>query len=207
MPQEHPKAAFVASAGQPTQFPPSQCMEYCVVGRSNVGKSSFVSHVFGVAGLARVSRKPGKTITANFYRLDDGTCWVDLPGYGYAKLSQAERTRVASLMDGYFGGRAQLRGVIWLLDARHPGLAADRETWRWLKAHARPVLAVLTKCDKLGSAELARAVHEHATCYDPDLTFVRYSVNDQRSRVGFWRVFRQWAATTGADARTNETAY
>jgi GTP-binding protein len=131
--------------------------EIAFVGRSNVGKSSLINALTGRPGLARVSGTPGKTALLNAFRLPDFYL-VDLPGYGFARASKSARQAYRALVNGYLMNRAELAGVVWLLDIRHQPSADDREIQEILIKSGRPVLAALTKADKLTrSAQTSRA--------------------------------------------------
>lgn len=119
------------------------------VGRSNVGKSSLLNSLVGKKGLARVSGTPGKTRLVNVFRLP-GLYLVDLPGYGFARASKSARLTFRQLLDGYLRRRETLAGVVWLLDIRRDLSSEDQEVRSLLAASGHPVLAVLTKLDKLG---------------------------------------------------------
>jgi GTP-binding protein len=168
--------------------------EFAVVGRSNVGKSSFLNHIFSQRKLAYVSKKPGKTKLANFFRCDDGTVWVDLPGYGYAEAGRGEKRGWSSLIAGYCGGRESLAGVIWLLDSRHPGVAADVHAAAWLARLAVPVLAVLTKTDKLSKAQCIRHAAEFARVFRFAAEPVFFTIRSGLARREFWSRFDRWRA-------------
>mgnify|MGYP005761771659 FL=1 len=126
----------------------------CFSGRSNVGKSSLINKLVKRKALARVSSSPGKTGTINFYRLDEVRL-VDLPGYGYAKVSYAEKKRWAELVEGYFHQERDLRLVIQLVDMRHPPTKDDLHMISYLCDMQIPFIIVLTKSDKLNKTERA----------------------------------------------------
>ncbi len=139
---------FVGSFPDPQVRVDPQLPEIAFVGRSNVGKSSLLNALIGRPGLARVSGSPGKTTLLNFYRLPS-LYLVDLPGYGFARASKSDRAGYQKLTRGYLRTRGTLAGIVWLLDIRHEPSTADREMQELLAQGGRPVLAVLTKVDKL----------------------------------------------------------
>lgn len=141
-------AEFDRAFGISAQLPASDKAEIVFAGRSNVGKSSLLNRLFGRKNLARVSSVPGKTITINFYTVD-GYRFVDLPGYGYAKISKAEKDRFAELMEGYFTSSRNISLVVLLIDMRRPPSADDLNMISFLKANHIEFITVLTKADKL----------------------------------------------------------
>ncbi len=145
-------AQFELSVGVTSQLPPSILPEVAVSGRSNVGKSSLINRVLNRKALARTSATPGKTITVNFYRLDTMRL-VDLPGYGYAKLSHSEKQRFSQTIGNYFDDERDLRLVLQLIDMRHPPTADDRQMLQFLAESELPFLVVLTKSDKLNQTQ------------------------------------------------------
>lgn len=150
---------FEAAAGLSAQLPESSVPEICFAGRSNVGKSSLINRVLGRKAFARVSSRPGKTVTVNFYRLD-GLRIVDLPGYGFARVSFSERTRWSELMEGYFQSGRNIKTVFLLIDMRHPPTADDIDMLNFLKSAGLPYTVVLTKSDKLNKSEYAARIAE-----------------------------------------------
>lgn len=142
------KAFFEAAYGLLSQLPDSNACEIAFAGRSNVGKSSLLNKLFNRKQLARVSSVPGKTVTINFYDVD-GIKFVDLPGYGYAKLSKQELGRFSELMEGYFKTDRNIALVVQLIDMRHPLSKDDEGMIEFLKAMEIPFIIVMTKCDKL----------------------------------------------------------
>lgn len=147
-------AYFEKAFGTAAQLDASTLPEFCFSGRSNVGKSSLINKLTGRKSLARVSGKPGKTVTVNFYRVDDIRI-VDLPGYGYAKVPFAERTRWSDLMEGYFKSGRNIKHVFSLVDMRHPVTDFDLSMLDFLTASGIQYSVILTKCDKLNKTEYA----------------------------------------------------
>lgn len=144
--------AFECAFGTASQLPASSLPEICFAGRSNVGKSSLINRVVGRKSLARVSAKPGKTVTINFYRLGPIRL-VDLPGYGYAKVPFTERDRWSELMEGYFRSGRNIPMVFQLIDMRHPPTEFDLHMLRFLKEMQYPFTVILTKSDKLNKSQ------------------------------------------------------
>ena len=143
---------FETSFGKASQLTQSDVVEIAFAGRSNVGKSSLINALLNRKNLARTSATPGKTATVNFYRLDTMRM-VDLPGYGYAKVSASEKKRWNTLIEGYFDADRDLRLVLQLVDMRHPPTGDDRMMIEYLTQREIPFLVVLTKADKLNKTE------------------------------------------------------
>ena len=145
-------ANFEKAFGTAQQLDKSCLPEICFSGRSNVGKSSLINKVLNRKSIARVSSKPGKTVTINFYRVDNIRL-VDLPGYGYAKVPFSEKTRWSDLMEGYFGSGRNIKRVFQLIDMRHPATEFDISMLEFLNHYEIPYTVVLTKADKLNKTE------------------------------------------------------
>ena len=160
------KAEFTKSYGISSQLPDSNEPEIAFAGRSNVGKSSLLNKLFNRKNLARVSSVPGKTITINFYDVE-GINFVDLPGYGYAKLSKQELSRFGELMEGYFQSGRNIALVIQLIDMRHPLTGDDEGMITFLKEMDIPFIIVMTKADKLKK----KAYEERITSARKELEF------------------------------------
>ena len=143
---------FELAVGRPSQLPAPGLPEIVFSGRSNVGKSSMINRLLGRKSLARVSASPGKTGTINFYRLP-GCRLVDLPGYGYAKVSQSEKLRWAELVEGYFAAGRDLRLVVQIADMRHDPTRDDLHMLEFLSSGDFPFLLAATKSDKLNRTE------------------------------------------------------
>ena len=152
-------ASFKAAYGTSEQLPASTGPEVSFAGRSNVGKSSMLNALFGRKSLAKVSQKPGKTSTINFFATE-GARFVDLPGYGYAKVSNAERERWDDLINSYFEADRAVCLLVQLLDSRHAPSADDVQMLEYLHYHRIPFVAALTKGDKLKKSEMAARKEE-----------------------------------------------
>ena len=148
------KAEFLASYGISGQLPEAGRPEISFSGRSNVGKSSIINKLCNRKNLARVSATPGKTATINFYSVD-GCYFVDLPGYGYAKVSNADRQRWDELINSYFAAKHRCTLLVQLLDCRHAPSADDLQMLKYLHYHDIPFVVALTKADKLKKSHLA----------------------------------------------------
>jgi GTP-binding protein len=140
---------IVISAVSPAQYPDTALPEFALAGRSNVGKSSFINKMLNRKGLARISSKPGKTQTLNFYLINEILHFVDVPGYGYAKVSKTEREAWGKMIETYFTRREQLRAAVLIVDLRHPPTADDRMMYGFLKHYEIPCIVVATKADKI----------------------------------------------------------
>ena len=138
------------SAVRKSQFPNDQKMEFLLVGRSNVGKSSFINTILCRKNFARTSRKPGKTQTLNFYLVNDAFYLVDAPGYGYANLNKAKQKKFGLMMEDYLTSRKNLKQVFMLIDFRHKPTSDDLMMYNYLKHYKIPVTIVATKTDKIG---------------------------------------------------------
>lgn len=146
------KAEFTAAYGKFSQLPPPQRIEIAFAGHSNVGKSTLINKLFNRKNLARVSSVPGKTATINFYGLEN-IYFVDLPGYGYAKVAKTEKERWSGLIEGYLNSDRDLRLVFMLVDMRHKPTAGDIQMINYLIDTETPFVLVLTKADKLKKTE------------------------------------------------------
>ena len=155
-------ADFERAFGLSEQLAPSECPEIVFAGRSNVGKSSLLNRLFSRRGLARVSAVPGKTATINFYRTDD-VHFVDLPGYGYAKVAKGEKRRWDELIGGYFAQDRDIALVVLLVDIRHAPSKEDLQMANFLIDGEFPFVVVLTKRDKLSNAQASARIEAFRT--------------------------------------------
>lgn len=144
-------AEFIIGAASPEQFPAASLPEIAFLGRSNVGKSSLLNCLAGKKGLAYTSATPGRTQSINFYRVDGSFHFVDLPGYGYAKVPREVQAKWQTLIESYLLSRRTLEMCFLLLDARRGWMEKDLELRRWLELHNRRYLTIATKIDKLKS--------------------------------------------------------
>lgn len=149
------KAEFVLSAAAPSQFIRDGRKQLAFAGRSNVGKSSVINRLLNRRNFARVGAQPGKTIHVNYFRIDEKLYFVDLPGYGYAKVSASERERWGRLMEQFFAEAGLFTLGILIVDARHKPTADDGTMAEWFKNSGSPFVVVANKLDKLKKSEIA----------------------------------------------------
>jgi GTP-binding protein len=151
-------AEFIISSARPEQFPADGLPEIAFLGRSNVGKSSLINALVGRSGLAFTSNTPGRTQTINFYRIDGKQYFVDLPGYGYARVPRDRAAEWKRLIENYLTHRKPLQLCMLILDARRGWMKQDLELRDWLEFHNRRSLVVATKMDKLNQSEVERGL-------------------------------------------------
>ncbi|MGT2762429.1 ribosome biogenesis GTP-binding protein YihA/YsxC [Streptococcus intermedius] len=142
-------AEILLSAANKSHYPQDEIPEIALAGRSNVGKSSFINTLLNRKNLARTSGKPGKTQLLNFFNIDNQLRFVDVPGYGYAKVSKTERAKWGRMIEEYLTTRGNLRAVVSLVDFRHEPSADDVQMYEFLKYYEIPVVVVATKADKI----------------------------------------------------------
>jgi GTP-binding protein len=142
-------ATFVCSAVTPEQYPPDDLPEVAFAGRSNVGKLSLINKILNRKKLVRTSKTPGRTQLLNFFEINDLWRFVDLPGYGYAKVPKEVQKRWRPMVENYLTTRVNLRGMVWLLDIRREVSKEDLTLWDWLRTKELTVIVVITKADKL----------------------------------------------------------
>lgn len=151
------QAEFKTSAVKPTQYPENGMCEIAFVGRSNVGKSSLINTLTNRRKLVKVSGTPGKTRLINFFTINNKLYFVDLPGYGYAKVSKSEKATWGKMMEQYLINRPELKKVVILVDCRHKPTGDDIMMYEWIKHYGYEVIVVATKKDKLTKSELQRS--------------------------------------------------
>ncbi|MFQ5759861.1 MAG: ribosome biogenesis GTP-binding protein YihA/YsxC [Acidiferrobacterales bacterium] len=154
------KVCFGKGAASMSQLPSDQGSEVAFAGRSNAGKSSAINTITGHKGLARTSKTPGRTQEINMFVLDDQHRIVDLPGFGYARVPGTVKRQWQRLLNRYLEERRSLRGLVFVMDVRHPLRADDSQFLRWCQQTAMPVHVLLTKCDKLSRGRAAAALQE-----------------------------------------------
>lgn len=149
-------AEFIKSATKPSEYPEENFLEVAMAGKSNVGKSSLINTLLNRKNLAKTSSSPGRTQTINFYRVNGKISLVDLPGYGYARVSLSIRETWKAMVESYLQTRREIRLVVLILDARRGAAPDDLALLDWLDYHGLPCTVVLTKADKLSQIERAR---------------------------------------------------
>lgn len=177
-------AEIVMSAVSPKQYPTTDFPEIALAGRSNVGKSSFINTVLGRKNLARTSSKPGKTQTLNFFEINHQFYFVDVPGYGYAKVSKAERAKWGEMINTYLLTREPLRAVISLIDFRHEPTKEDKQMYEFLNYYDIPVILVATKVDKVPKGKWDQHEKRIKEClnFDERDVFIRFSSVTKQGR-------------------------
>lgn len=187
-------ATITISAVSPKQYPNDPLAEIALAGRSNVGKSSFINCMLGRKNLARTSSKPGKTQTLNFYKINQKFYFVDVPGYGYAKVSKRERKAWGPMMETYFESRDELLCVILIIDSRHKPTQDDIQMYEYLKYLQLPVLIVATKYDKVKKNERAKSINRMTSALHlhPDDLIVPFSAITGEGKEEVWNILKQF---------------
>jgi GTP-binding protein len=186
---------FIISAVGPKQYPEDSLPDIALAGRSNVGKSSLINRMIQRKNLARTSSTPGKTQTLNFYRVNKQLYFVDLPGYGYAKVSRTERQVWGKFIERYLRESGRVKLLILIVDLRHPPTADDQSMYDWLKYYHIPVCVVATKADKIPRSRWQRHLDVTAETLklDPDDSLVMFSSESGLGKDQLWSVIGQAA--------------
>jgi GTP-binding protein len=179
-------AEFIKSAFSEPDWPRDPRPEIAFMGRSNVGKSSLINSLLGMKGLARTSSTPGRTQALNFFLVNNRFRFVDLPGFGYAKVPQIIRSSWGEMVTTYLAKRMQLVLSIHIVDSRHEPTKQDMQLHEWLEHFARPRLVVATKSDKLSNNELKKNIERVKRTLNAD-TVVAYSVRTGQGREQVWQ--------------------
>jgi GTP-binding protein len=186
-------AEFVLSAKEPAHYPPAALPEIAFAGRSNVGKSSLINTLLNRKGLARTSNTPGRTQEINFFRVNDRFAFIDLPGYGYAKVPESIRKQWGPMVETYLRVRDTLHLVVLILDVRRDPSEEDLQLIHWLPFYQIPFLIVLTKTDKVSSNEFAkrrRRIVEQIGL-PPETPLVAFSAKTGAGKESLWREIRK----------------
>lgn len=168
---------FEISAVSPKQYPTNNLPEIVLVGKSNVGKSSFVNTMINRKSLARTSSEPGKTRQLNFYNIDDKFYFVDLPGYGYSKMSKAEQVKVGAFIEEYLTKRECISLIVFLIDIRHNPTANDKMMYDYIIKNNLPCIVVCNKADKIAVTKVDDRVKDIQNILNPlkDILFLPFS--------------------------------
>ncbi len=158
---------FEISAVKPSQYPKNGLPEVVLVGKSNVGKSSFINTMINRKGLARTSSEPGKTRQINFYNIDETFYFVDLPGYGYSKMSKSEQEKVGDFIEYYLQNRNQIALVVFLVDIRHAPTENDRIMYDYIIRSGLPCIILANKADKIAVTKVFDAVSDIQSALNP----------------------------------------
>jgi GTP-binding protein len=181
-----PPSSFVTSAVKPRQYPDPDRPEIAFAGRSNVGKSSLINHLLGRRKLARTSRQPGRTQTINFFAVGRDCYFVDLPGYGYAKVPLAVKAAWGPMVEGYLAAPRDIRGVVLLIDIRRQPGDEERALLDYLDRYHRPALVVLTKADKVPRGKRPARVQSIAKDLGGEVDPVLFSAASGLGRPAVW---------------------
>lgn len=188
------KAEIITSSAKKEQYPKHHLTEIALAGRSNVGKSSFINKVINRRNLVRTSSKPGKTQTLNFYNINDVFCFVDVPGYGYAKVPKAEKDKWARMMEEYFESREPLQLVVLIVDLRHKPTKDDIAMYHYIKNYEIPVMVIATKADKVKKSLKQKNINEIKITLDMDLNdpLITFSSETGEGKDKVWQHLTQY---------------
>ncbi|PAE24102.1 MULTISPECIES: ribosome biogenesis GTP-binding protein YihA/YsxC [Bacillaceae] len=185
---------IVISAVKPDQYPESHLPEFALAGRSNVGKSSFINKMLNRRGLARISSKPGKTQTLNFYLINEILHFVDVPGYGYAKVSKKEREAWGKMIETYLTNREQLKAVVLIVDLRHPPSSDDVMMYNFLKHYEIPCVVIATKADKIPKSKWQKhmKITKETLDIDPNDQIIMFSSETGYGKDQAWSALKSY---------------
>lgn len=183
-------AEFVKSSFEEEHWPLDERPEVAFLGRSNVGKSSLINSLLGVKGLARTSSTPGRTQSLNFFLINNRFRFVDLPGYGYARVPKLIKASWGEMATNYLANRSQLVLSIQIVDSRHEPTTLDLQLNEWLAAHAKPRIVVATKSDKLSNNELRKNFERIKRKLDTEQV-ITYSATTGLGREKVWRAIEE----------------
>ena len=185
-------AEFLLSASTKRQFPAETLPEIAFAGRSNVGKSTLINSLLNRKKLVKTSATPGKTQLINFFKVNDKFYFVDLPGYGYAKVPESVRRKWQNLVEAYLSERKTLRNVVLIIDSRHNPTSQDRQLLEWLKYFQRPSLIVASKIDKLKKGQVKNNLQKIKNNLSIESAPLGHSSMQYGSSVQIWRKLDHW---------------
>ncbi len=188
-------AEFLLSASTKRQFPAETLPEIAFAGRSNVGKSTLINSLLNRKKLVKTSATPGKTQLINFFKVNDKFYFVDLPGYGYAKVPEGVRRTWQNLVEAYLSERKTLRNVVLIVDSRHNPTIQDRQLLEWLKYFQRPSLIVASKIDKLKRGQVKNHLQKIKNNLSIESTPLGNSSTQYGSREEIWKKLDPWIKT------------
>ena len=179
--------------GVTSKIPDNQLPEIAFAGKSNVGKSSLINALMNRKSLARTSAQPGKTQTINFYNINDELYFVDLPGYGYAKVSQQEKENWGKMIEKYLHRSKVLQAVFLLVDIRHEPSANDRQMYEWILANGYHPIVIATKLDKINRSQIAKQVKlvKQGLGVDKDTIVIPFSAETKQGREEIYDLIDQ----------------
>ena len=182
------KAEFEAAFGTSSQLPSSDLPEIAFAGRSNVGKSSLINGLMNRKSLARTSAQPGKTQTNNFYNINEAMYLVDLPGYGYAKVSQSEKEKWGKMIERYLHTSKNLKAVFLLIDIRHDPSANDKMMYDWILNNGYEPIIIATKLDKLKRSQVQKNIKaiKEGLKLSKDGIIIPFSAETKQGRDEIW---------------------
>jgi GTP-binding protein len=185
---------FEISAVKPAQYPQNELPQIVLVGKSNVGKSSFINSMLNRKKLARTSSEPGKTRQINFYNIDEKFYFVDLPGYGYSKMSKEEQARVGSFIEEYLSKSDKIALIVFLIDIRHEPSQNDRLMYNYIINTNSPCLVIANKADKIAVTKVDNAVQDLQNSLNPlkDLTFMPFSSERKIYSEDVWNFIEKY---------------
>ncbi|OPY56962.1 MAG: putative GTP-binding protein EngB [Pelotomaculum sp. PtaU1.Bin035] len=194
-------AEFITSAVNAANYPAGVIPEVALAGRSNVGKSSLLNRIVNRKGLARTSNTPGHTRLINFFLVNGFFYLVDLPGYGYAKVPASEREKWGRMIVSYLNIRENLKGILLLIDSRHPPTTQDIQMYGWFKSNSFPVAVIVAKADKLSRSKLLRSreVIRKELPLVPGDPLALFSAETGQGREEVLKIIGQWTGITVGD--------
>lgn len=189
--------ALETVCGITSVLPEHDKIEIAFAGKSNVGKSSLINALMNRKALARTSAQPGKTQTINFYNINDALYLVDLPGYGYAKVSQTEKEKWGRLIERYLHSSAQLKAVFLLIDIRHEPSANDRQMYDWILHNGYEPIIIATKLDKIKRSQMMKQVKlvKEGLQVRPGTIVIPFSAETKQGRDEIWEVIEGYMET------------
>ena len=184
---------FLKSVAQIDQRPRPSRPEIAVIGRSNVGKSSLINTIFNRKNFAKVSSTPGKTRLINYFSIDNKLYFVDLPGYGYAKLAKQRRSEWQTVIESYLKDNPDLKVVLLLIDSRHDIMDSDKIMIDWLNHYKIPYILILTKSDKISHNQY-HTMHTNLSKKYPDQVILRFSSKNSIGKDDILKILEQIAS-------------